>query len=486
MSYKYYVLNYSSFKAVNEIPVVFKLVASNEIDGWYRNITDYSLKMSDITTEITEDEANELIKLAEQNPITITYLSNNERVYQCVNNIIGSTRYFPELNVTIDGVKTILNLFHVVFVSDYTVAVPESFKSHQSIRNNPDYVWSATQSVTVSLTTYLKEQIKARYAFIPRPRNGLSNVVLDSYLPRYLYTSSDMTISHDIIKELPRTAVAISPLTAHLLQVKQIPINQLIRILGYTEKQIKRLLSSVKSKDYKLVFAGVGGTGINTIMWLYNLCEMTNTVNLFKQVFIYEKETVELSNIFRFPLLPFRTAKALRVYKTDLIYPYATKLSRNELEINYSYIGNDNYPYKIYEAKYNSEGTYTHTVRPKVIIYGAPSLEDRNSLSKAGSFISATHADTSCTLYLNPHQDEGIQVESYGMIQLNNFFMNQLMMTIKFLEFLDSDPDLSEQDKHIHTSAFDGTTVGQTDRVYNFQIAPESVMLTDQEAAAQF
>ena len=486
MSYKYYVLNYSSFKAVNEIPVVFRLADYHEIDNCYRDVTDYILKMSDITTEITKAEADELIALIEQNPITITYVSNNEKIYQCVNNLISSTSLFPTLNVTIDGAKTSLNLFTILFTTEYTVTIPEIFKSQQYIRNNPDYVWSATQSVTVSLTTYLKEQIKARYAFIPRPRNGLSNVVLDSYLPRYLYTSSNMTISHDIIKELPRTAVAISPLTAHLLQVKQIPINQLIRILGYTEKQIKQLLSSIKSKDLKLVFAGVGGTGINTIMWLYNLCEMTNTVNLFKQVFIYEKETVELSNIFRFPLLPFRTTTDLRVYKTDLIYPYAAKLSRNELEINYSYIGNGYYPYKIYETKYNDGGSYTHTARPKVIVYGAPSLEDRNSLSKAGSFISATHADTSCTLYLNPHQDEGIQVESYGMIQLNNFFMNQLMMTIKFLEFINSDPDLSEQDKHIHTSAFDGTTVGQTDRVYNFQIAPESVMLTDQEAAAQF
>ena len=125
---------------------------------------------------------------------------------------------------------------------------------------------------TESLVDYLAEQIRVRYGFFARPRSGLSNVIIDSFFPRLLYHYRfDMRTLHQ--KEtIPSTAVAISRLVADTLEVKAIPINQLIRVIGYTEKDITILLKAVKAKSLTMVLAGLGGTGMNTIYWLSELC----------------------------------------------------------------------------------------------------------------------------------------------------------------------------------------------------------------------
>ena len=84
---------------------------------------------------------------------------------------------------------------------------------------------------------------------------------------------------------------------------------------------------------------------------------------------------------------------------------------------------------------------------------------------------------------LNPKQDLNLQVESYGMIQLAPFFMNQLQMAITLLETLANDSiNLMEQDKELLNFSFDGDTKIKTDRVYHFQIENHPRMMEPRAA----
>lgn len=102
-----------------------------------------------------------------------------------------------------------------------------------------------------------------------------------------------------------------------------------------------------------------------------------------------------------------------------------------------------------------------------------------------GNFIGATHANTSCSLWLNPKQDQDIQVESYGMIQLGGFFMNQLRLAIGLLEVLASEQNLAEQDKSLLRYEFTGEAAMKTDLNYNWQLVRNLNMMTEEEANNQ-
>lgn len=364
-------------------------------------------------------------------------------------------------------------------------------------------VWSNIRTKTINFTTnYLMTQIRTRYAFSNRPKNGVTSVVMDTFFPRLVYKHK-MNIEAVHTNEaptLPKTACAISPFIADVLNVKHVPVEQLCRVMGYTLKDIRKILSAVKQKNYRMVFAGAGGTGINTLHWLTELCAMTNTVNLFKEVHIYEKEAVEVSNLFRFPIDPRKViTKNTMPLKIDIAEPLATKLSRDHVTVTYNYIpgqsrGSDVYSSRVAEIQRDVRGmtvrdeddniVYKPRTDLPTVIYGAPSIEARIKLSKFGNFISGTHADNSCHLWLNPAQEADIQVESYGVIQLGSFFMNQLRMAIGLMEFMSkSDIDWKETDKEILNYAFKGDRELPTDRMYNWQMQDRAFIMTEEEAA---
>ena len=351
-----------------------------------------------------------------------------------------------------------------------------------------DVKWSSATTIDINIKNNIIEGLRSRYLFVDRPKNGLANVVVDSFLPRLLYKYK-LDVHNMYMEEklqLPKTSVAISPFTANIFNIKQIPITQLIRILGYTEKYIKELFKKVKELQYTFVYAGAGGTGINTAVWMYELANMSNVINIFKKIYVFDNDTVEFSNLLRFPINPSVVNIGDSTYKIKVIAPYLQKLSLTNISTHRSYLANGYLPYELFtnERVRTESGhvQYNYTTREKVVLYGAPSLEFRNLLSKCGNFISATHMNNECSLYLNPYQEESLQVESYGMIQLNSFYMNQLKMTIMLLEFLATNPNLKEQDKLINSFEFKGNTELTTDRVYNFQLSSTSNMLTETAA----
>ena len=370
--------------------------------------------------------------------------------------------------------------------------------------------WSDIKTKSINFSsTHLKEQIRHRYHLQDRPTSGSLNTIIDSFLPSALYNCNmdSEKIRRQYSYSLSKTAYAISPYVTNLFAIKKVETKQLCRILGFDEKKIKSMLMNIKLKKLDFVFVGAGGTGINTAVWLKEMCEFSNITGLFNKASCFEEDNAELSNLLRFPIDPHSiiidgltpSGGAIdNSSKLHLIKHSLMQLSSNTPSLVTKFICKDanlvsDFPASVFmnnmETVVKDDGDFetlnSFRTRSNVVLYGAPDIETRINLSKAGRFISATHATNSCNVYINPIQDAMIQVESYGMIQLAPFFMNQLRMAISLLEILSDDnldELLAEQDKSVLSYSFNGESVLKTDRIYNFNIDVNISMMTEQQA----
>ena len=379
----------------------------------------------------------------------------------------------------------------------------------------PEIQWSSTRTKSVNfITDYLTTQIRVRYAMFDRPRNGLSNVVVDSFIPRLLVaTKMDVHVAKQNAS-FPATAVTISPWFANMFGIKQMSPEQMARFVGYTPTMIKDLFAKVKRKDWSISFIGYGGTNVNTLHWLTELAHMTHTVSPFKYIEIYENDNTDISNLLRFPKDPGTAIQnnfgknklSLLTGEIDTLSRLKPDYQRRFYNPSESYYGQRSFVNRkpVYEELTESQkideaaGRWINKTRARDedrnyvydvthrggnhVFYGAPGISTRVKLSEVGHFISATHGSNDCSLHLNPSQDTELQVESYGMIQLAGFFMNQMRMAIGLLETLaDDNFNPAEKDKPLMDFSFDGIAKKPTDRNYNFQLDFAGMMLDETE-----
>lgn len=460
-----------------------------QIHGFYLASADF-IPVEDESASLTETiEFLDAKSDGEEVSLPKVFLMSKSPAEQGQNGTVPFTAY----NFTLfDGAATpkAYHLKHLVADSSYVCRASALEAEIARLDADPDYTWTNTRSITFNFyEDYLKESIKTRYANIQIPGTGLSNVIADSYLPK-IAVDSNFDISRMRSRargNLPSTSQCISPLAANLLGLNVVPVEQLCAVLGYTRKDIKELMTRVKRKQLHFVFIGAGGTCMNTSSWLSQMAHWTNTVGLFEEVTVFEKETAEMSNLFRFPVDPntIITSSGSKPFKTDIIAPVVSNLTRGRININRTYLpsGGKLTPENIArrhgdiveELGTSAEGGPEIKTRDGVVLYGAPGLEARECFSKIGNFIAGIHADNGCSLWLNPDmKDISLQVESYGMIQLSTFFMNQLRMAIGLLESLSSTDDLKQEDVNLLSYEFDGTRKSTTDRAYNWIIAPRA------------
>lgn len=372
-------------------------------------------------------------------------------------------------------------------------------------------------------------ELTTRYAMYDRPVNGLRNVLLDSFMPKYFKNMlSGRSFNNE--QEFPSTFAAISELTSDLMNVPLIPRSELFRLVGYSEKDLKDLLSKVASKKLTMNMLGFGGTGANTLYWLYEMSVLCNVSNIFKKINILEPDNIEHHNLLRMPMSSLRNIDSLYLsatrYKQELALVHQglrvytkTKLTGStpltnttnlphlsemvDMMENNNYDGNSmassgmfkfirhillNQPIKansvnsniglnlsklmLVDCKYQKlassplgvfpayflPGAYTNSYNynkrvkrrdyvqiSEGFFYGAPDITTRQAMASRGlPLITATHGDDDASLSLNPSQDSMFQRESYGMIKLSVFFMNQIRLAIGLLEYLASDFDMTE------------------------------------------
>ncbi len=322
---------------------------------------------------------------------------------------------------------------------------------------------------TIDIVKEMSDKIKIRYIDAKPEEHPLGNVVADVFFPNLVRRS---------IRRMPTTVrwskrtFAISDFIAKELNITKMPFEDMVNILGYKKKDIKEILDSVKTKGYTLNMLGFGGTGTNFYHWLNEMCVLANTVNIFENINVYDDDEVDLTNVLRFPFdinvgSVYNSSGQNGILKTSLAWNHIASTNTVRTNISRVQITNENE----FDADSN-------------IFYGAPDIATREMFSALDTklkFISGTHGDSECQLYINPPQNSDIQIESYGMINLSVFFMNQLKMTIEFMRLIGSDEDLFES-REIMSYDFQkeyiaGNTVrsGLT-RTYNFIVIENNLV----------
>ena len=167
-------------------------------------------------------------------------------------------------------------------------------------------------------------------------------------------------------------------------------------------------------------------------------------------------------------------------YKLDCINKDSI-LSRTKMTFNHEFI-------TIHSLSDN--GTELRYFWKDKILYGAPDIQTREMFATFSDlqFVSATHGNDDCQIYIKPPQDSNMQMESYGMINLSVFFMNQIKMTIAFFELLNSTEDLTISSLVMDYSFSKEHAKGNIirsglNRTYNFPINENNFI--DQESVIQ-
>jgi len=282
---------------------------------------------------------------------------------------------------------------------------------------------------TIDLKDVIIDKIRFKYECPPENSSIAAKskpgdiVIIDSIFPTHFCNTFKKSeyISNIYSPNSARGSLqAISTFVADSLYTPKIHISDLCEILGITKQDITVLLQKVKDKQFNITLLGYGGTGFNWNYWMSELSLWTNIPHIFEYVTVYEYDTLDITNILRIPE-NLNTQTQTSTYKNTLVsnkVAFFTKLNRISQPFDESSL---------------KKKTYKNN-----IFYGAPDIKTRQILSekKNAVFISATHKDDECELYLNPPQDSEVQIESYGKIKLDVFFMNHLRMTIAFLETL--------------------------------------------------
>ena len=317
------------------------------------------------------------------------------------------------------------------------------------------------ETITKYLQQFIDENVNRRYSYVEYNSRD-KNLVIDSSCP--LRICQDMNASslsntssyHAVFAQngynssirnsfnsgFPKDSYAISEAFANRFMVKRIPLEILVNALGFTKKDISELLASVKARRYSMVFVDFGGTGFNTHYWLSEMAQMCMIDEVFNAGIVYDADFLDFTNILRFPA-DISKIKQQRCYgveneigrikKTDLVYDNA-HLYRDWFAKFPEFLTAETKDDYIKTLGRNSSAEFK-CIDKSTIFYGAPDLATREIL-KDVTFIAGTHGDNECSLHMCPEVDTQLQQESYGMIQLNVFFMNQLRMAIALLEIL--------------------------------------------------
>ena len=316
----------------------------------------------------------------------------------------------------------------------------------------------------------ISEALAHRYAVLDKP-GKVRNLIVDSFLPQYFIKHKfNLENIQEEFRNISSTATMIHRGFARMLGIRELPLDDMLAMVGYTKERITELLTNVRAKKLNIAFAGYGGVGTNTVYWLTELCNMSNIQGLFNKIIISDFDRLSLDNVFRMPN-PFKTFSALK-HKDMIFNDPNSRYTRTAYCENSLYktqtIPTDSFKALSTKAPYYgtrpldgstfNENHIDHLYN--WIVYGAPDIESRKLFSKAlnrdfperpnyydncladhiKAFISATHGDDNCGLVINPsylENESNLMMESYGIIQLNVFFFNQLKLAISFLEVLE-------------------------------------------------
>lgn len=318
-----------------------------------------------------------------------------------------------------------------------------------------------------SFLTHLKELLKTKYHMpnilsYQEESKICEGLLLDDYMPYIYCMDREMYSCHirqrfNVLNKVCTKGYTLSRFFEVKYGLRRVPLLDQISLLGYHAKDIKKALNDISRKNLTIHLLGYGGFGVNFVENLIELMTILNVKTLFRKLYIWEKDSLELHNILRFGTSSLlSTQQSIRdieyynlnagvvsdpVHKFSLLYNnQIARLSKTKVELRRYFFQN------------NNAREYLIT---KDILVGTPDMATRQMLQEYDiPFFCPTHINDTIGLYYRPVVDQNLQYETYGKIALTPFFFNMLDNTIQILFNLAKFEGTLEQDTQLYTNTF--------------------------------
>ena len=245
----------------------------------------------------------------------------------------------------------------------------------------------------------------------------LLNYIVRSSLPLRSITTKPVISFFDGVQK-SKNIFALTDSTCEYMNVNKVPDRIILKFIEHSKTELRGVLSKLKKREHQLFVLGVGGSGSNLLYWMSEFARIAGYDNLFKSIWVVDNDKYEFDNLPRIPFVPTDGTLKVSSIPVRLMDRLSSKI--------------------IYDNNYSS------TFPADYIIVGAPDMATRQQLASYGhNWIALTHKDKNISLRVNPPVDVGFLNETYGLISLEKFYLNQMYAAMEFIKFLaDADDEM--------------------------------------------
>ncbi len=307
----------------------------------------------------------------------------------------------------------------------------------------------------IKVKEYLANEVRMRFSpdsILPYDDNKIIHKLLNSEIttkeakdaqllnPNIIKMSRQLLLNQNLVTQTPDPAFDL-PLT-----------KEIMADLGVLPT--KEDFQKIREKDINLCLVGYGGAMVNMLHNMYLWSMEVSEVRLFKNIVIFEKDTVDFSNLVRFgkPLSFDYTAEFATFPEDDV--PNIKTLKKVSMISHEKELSKKK---KIISFVEWLADTHARTLKDKdYIIVGAPDLETRKMLVETDSnFYFMGHSDYEVDITYQPEITSGLVVENYGSIDIPVLLINLQIATGAFIKHLaGTGPNLETPDRNQNILSF--------------------------------
>ncbi len=291
-------------------------------------------------------------------------------------------------------------------------------------------------SEKVNLKEYLANEVRMRFSpdsLLPYADNKVIHKILGDGLstqeakeaklmnPNIIKMSRNLLLNQDFVSQSLDPSFD-DPLTKEIMEhLDVVPT--------------KEDFQKIRDKDINLCLVGYGGAMVNMLHNMYVWAMEVSEVRIFKNIVIFEKDTVDFSNLVRFgkPVSFDYTAEFATFASEDV--PNIKTLKKVSMLTHEKELSQQR---KIVSFVEWLRDTHAAALKDKnYVLVGAPDLETRTMLNTIGSdFYFMGHSDHEVDITYQPEITSGLVVETYGSIDIPVLLVNLQIATGAFIKQL--------------------------------------------------
>ncbi len=294
-------------------------------------------------------------------------------------------------------------------------------------------------SERVNLKDYLENEVRMRFSpdsLLPYSDNKVIHKILKDGLstqeakdatfmnPNIIKMSRNLLLNQDFANQSLDPSFD-DPLTKEIMEhLDVVP----------TKEDFQR----IKEKDINLCLVGYGGAMVNMLHNMYLWSMEVSEVRVFKNIVVFEKDTVDFSNLVRFgKAVSFDYTAEFATFADEEVQNIKTlkkvSMLSHEKELSKQR--------KIVSFVEWLRDTHAKALKQKdYILVGAPDLDTRKMLFETESdFYFLGHSDYEVDITYQPEITSSLAVETYGSIDIPVLLINLQIATGAFIKQLAGD-----------------------------------------------